>query len=317
MVALVTGATGFLGRRVVQELLEHNYEVRCLVHSPGRERIFPPRSVDVQYGSVTDPDALASAFQGVDQVVHLVAVIRQRKGATFDQINHQGTANVVAAAKQAGGVRHFVHVSAIGAANNRRYPYLYSKRQGEQEVINGGLPYTILRSSLMFGEGDEFINALAALVKAFPLVPVVGMGRNRLQPIAAKDVAKCIALTLARDDLNGRTIEIGGPEQLSYNEIVGVVARTMGKRRLRVHIPVFLMRLNVALMELVLPRPPITTEELRMLQIRNVAELVTVEETFGFTPCPLEGNIDFVNTMSFADAVKVTLGFMPSHIRDH
>lgn len=317
MVVLVTGATGFLGRRVVHELLEHNYEIRCLVHSPGRERIFPPRSVDVQYGSVTDPDSLTSAFQGVEQVVHLVAVIRQQKGATFSRINHQGTANVEEAAKQAGGVRHFVHLSAIGAANNRRYPYLYSKWQGEQEVINSGLPYTILRSSLMFGEGDEFINALAALVKAFPLVPVVGLGRNRLQPIAAEDVARCVALTLARNDLSGRTIEIGGPEQLSYNQIVDLVARTMGKRRLKIHIPVFLMRLNVALMELVLPRPPITTEELRMLQIRNVAEVGTVEETFDFMPRPLEGNIDFVNSMSFADAIKVMAGLMPSHIRDH
>ena len=317
MVVLVTGATGFVGRRVVRELLEHNYGVRCLVHSPGRERIFPPRSVDVQYGSVTDRDALASAFQGVDRVVHLVAVIRQGSGATFSQINHQGTANVVEAAKQSGGVRHFVQISAIGAANNPRYPYLYSKWQGEQEVANSELPYTILRPSLIFGEGDEFINALAALVKAFPLVPVVGQGRNRLQPIAAEDVAKCIVLTLDRDDLKSRTIEMGGPEQLSYNQIVGLVARTMGKRRLRFHIPVLLMRLNVALMELLLPRPPITTEELRMLPIRNVAELGMVEETFGFTPRPLEGNIGFVNSMSFSDAIKVTLGFMPAHIRDH
>src|SRR5918996_653981 len=317
MVVLVTGATGFLGRRVVHELLEHNYEVRCLVHSPGRERIFPPRSVDVHYGSVTDPDALASAFQGVDHVVHLVAVVRQRKGSTYSQINHQGAANVVEAAKQAGGVKHFVEISNIGAANNPRFPFLYSKWQAEQEVINSGLPYTILRPSLIFGEGDEFINALAALVKAFPLVPVVGLGRNRLQPIAAEDVGRCIALTLAREDLNGRTIEIGGPEQLSYNQIVDLVARAMGKRRLKVHLPVFLMRLNVAMMELTLPRPPITTEQVRMLQIRNVAEVGTVEETFGFTPRPLGGNIDFVNSMSFADAIKVTLGFMPSHIRDH
>lgn len=317
MVVLVTGATGFLGRRVVHELLEHNYEVRCLVHSPGRERIFPPRSVDVQYGSVTDPNALASAFQGVDRVVHLVGIIRQGKGATFNQINHLGTANVVEAARQAGSVRHFVQISAIGASNNRRYPYLYSKWQGEQEVVNSGLPYTILRSSIVFGQGDEFVNALAALVRAFPLVPVVGLGRNRLQPIAAEDVARCITLTLARDDLKGKTMEIGGPEQLSYNQIVSIVARTMGKGRLRFHVPVLLMRLNVALMELVLPRSPITTEELRMLQIRNVAELGTVEETFGFTPRPLKGNIDFVNSMSFSDALKITLGFMPSHIRDH
>jgi uncharacterized protein YbjT (DUF2867 family) len=317
MVVLVTGATGFVGRRVVQELLDRNHEVRCLVHSPGRERIFAPRSVDIQYGSVTDPDALASACQGVEQVVHLVAIIRQSKGATFSRVNHQGTANLVRAAAQSGSVRHFVHLSAIGASSNRRFPYLYSKWQGEQEVINSGLPYTVLRSSLMYGPGDEFVSALASLVRITPLVPVVGLGRNRLQPIAVKDVARCIALALNRDDLKGKTIEIGGPEQLSYNQIVGLVARTMGKRRLRIHIPVWLMRINVALMERLLPRPPITTEELRMLPIRNVADVDTVEEVFGFTPRSMKGNIDFANSIGFKDGLKVSLGFMPSHIRDH
>jgi NADH dehydrogenase len=317
MLVLVTGATGFLGRRVMQELLDHHYQVRCLVHTPGRERIFPDHSVNVQYGSISDPDALASACQGVDFVVHLAAIIRQRRGATFDRINRQGTANLLAAAKEAGGVKHFVHVSAIGAANNPRYPYLYSKWQGEQEVSNSGLPYTIIRPSLIFGKGDEFINALAALVRVFPLVPVVGRGRNRFQPIAVEDVARCIVLALDRDDLKGKTIEIGGPEQLSYNEVVGIVARTLGEWRLRFHIPVWLMRVNVAIMEKLLPRPPITTEELRMLPIRNVAELNTVEQTFGFTPRPLEGNIEFVKSIGFGDGLKISLGFMPAHIRDH
>ena len=317
MVVLVTGATGFVGRRVVQELLDRNHQVRCLVHTPGRERIFQPRSVDVQYGAVSDPDALVSACQGVEQVVHLVGIIRQGQGSTFSRVNHQGTANLVKAAGAVGSVRHFVHLSAIGAASNRRYPYLYSKWQGEQEVINSGLPYTVLRSSLMFGPGDEFINALAALVRISPLVPVVGLGRNRLQPIAVDDVARCVALAVDRDDLKGKTIEIGGPEQLSYNQIVGLVAQTMGKRRLRIHIPVWLMRINVALMERLLPRPPITTEELRMLPLRNVAEVDTVEETFGFTPRPMAGNLDFAKSIGFRDGLKVSLGFMPSHIRDH
>jgi NADH dehydrogenase len=317
MVVLVTGATGFLGRRVVQELLNRNYEVRCLVHTPGRERIFPDRSVDVRYGRITDPETLESACQEVEQVIHLVAVIRQQRDASFDQINRQGTANVLAAAKEAGSVRHFIHVSALGAANNPHYPYLYSKWQAEQEVMNSGLPYTIFRPSLIFGQGDEFINALAALVRVFPLVPVVGAGRNRLQPILVEDVARCLVLAADRDDLKSKTIEIGGPQQLSYNQIVGLVAQTMGKRGVRFHVPVWLMRLNVWFMELLLPRPPITSEELRMLQVRNVTEVETVEETFGFSPQPLMGNIDFVKSVGFGDGLKMSLGFMPAHIRDH
>ena len=317
MTVLVTGPTGFLGRRVVQKLLDHSYQVRCLVHSPGRERIFPPGSVDVYYGDINDADALASACRGVEQVIHLVAVIRQSRGATFDSVNRAGVENVIAAAKAGGSVKQFIQVSAVGAVNNSSFPYLHSKWQGEQAVVNSGLPYTIIRPSIIFGEGDEFLNSMAALVRLFPLVPVIASGRNRLQPIWVEDVAQCIALSLSRHDLQGHTLEIGGPAQLSYNEIVSIVARAMGKRRLRIHVPLWVMWLNVALMQTVMSEPPITTEMLKMIRVRNVAELGMVEETFGFTPRPMEGNINFVNSVTFNDALKINLGATPPHIRDH
>ena len=315
MLVLVTGATGFLGRRVVPELQEQHHQVRCLVHTPGRERVFPPRSVDIYYGNVLEPESLDGAFYGVDVVVHLVGVIRRQNRLTYEDINRHGVANVVAAAKEA-RVKRFVLVSAIGATNNRSYPYLYSKWQGEQEVAGSGLPYTIVQSSIMFGTGDEFLNIIAGMVKVAPIVPVVGSGRNRLQPIAAEDVAKCIAITVGRDDLQSKTFELGGPEQLSYNEIVAIVARALGKRPLRFHLPVWLSYL-LAIAIQVLPRPPVTTDQLRMLPIRNVAEPDVVEKTFGFTPRSLEGNIDYVRSLSFRDGLNILTGEMPSHIRDH
>ena len=273
--------------------------------------------MDVQYGAVTDPDALASACRGVDAIIHLVAIILQKGQATFDSINRQGTANVIAAAKAAGTVKELVQVSAIGATSNRRYPYLYSKWQAEQAVIESGLPHTIIRPSLIFGEGDEFINALTSLVRVFPVVPVIGTGRNRFQPIHVEDVARCIVLALGRDDLQGKTVEIGGPEQLSYNEIMSLLSATLKKRRLRFHVPSLLVWPNVMLMQKFLPKPPLNTEELRMLSIRNVAELDTVEEVFGFKPRPVDGNIDFVKSIGYQDAWKTVLGFMPASMRDH
>ena len=316
MLVLVTGATGFLGRRVVRQLQEHNHEVRCLVHTPGRERLFPVRTVDVHYGSVLDLDALSEVLYDVGAVVHLVAIIRRRRGMTYDQINRQGVANLVTVAREH-GVKHFIQVSAIGATGDPGYPYLYSKWRGEQEVVNSGVPYTIFRSSIMFGEGDEFLNSLAGPTKVFPLVPVVGSGRNRFQPIAADDVARCIVSAVDRQDLKGKTIEIGGPQQLSYNYIVSTVARTMGKRRLRVHLPVWLMCLVTAVLQRLQPRPPATTDQLRMLAIRNVVEPGVVEQIFGFTPRSLEGNIEYVRTVGFGDGLKISLGFMPARIRDH
>ena len=316
MLVLVTGATGFVGRLVVRELQDHHHRVRCLVHTPGRDRLFSDRSVEVQYGSVTDPAALAETFYNVEVVIHLVGIIRQGRRRSFDQINRQGVANVVAAAKET-GVKHFIEVSAIGATNNSTYPYLYSKWRGEQEVANSGLPYTILRSSIMFGEGDEFLNVMAGLVRVSPLVPVAGSGRNRFQPIAAADVARCVVLAVDREDLKGKTIEIGGPQQLSYNEIIGAVARTLGKRRLYFHLPVWLMYLATSVVQRLQPRPLITTDQLRMLSLRNVAELGVVEQIFGFTPRPLEGNIDYVRSVGFWDGIKIAFGSMPNQIRDH
>jgi uncharacterized protein YbjT (DUF2867 family) len=316
MMVLVTGATGLLGRYVVQELLDRNYQVRCLVRSPGGERVFQDRLVDVHFGSVLDVDALAAASYGLDAVIHLVGINRLLKGLTFDQVNRLGTANVAAAAIE-GGAKHFIYLSAIGATDNRSYPYWQSKWRGEQEVANSGLAHTIVRSSLMFGKGDEFLNTLAGLVRVFPCVPVAGSGRSRFQPIAAADMAKCLVLAIGRDDLKGETIEIGGPYQVSYNDIVGIVARTLGVRRLRFHIPVFLMRLIVAVFQKIQPRPPVTTEQLRMLSIRSVADVNIVDTIFNFTPRSLESNIEYVKSVSFVDGVKIVAGFMPSRIRDH
>ena len=316
MVVLVTGATGFLGRQVVHELLERRHQVRCLVHTPGRERVFDHRTVEVQYGNVRDTASLSNAFYDVDAVVHLVGIIRRRRRNSFEEVHREGTANVVAAAKEAGAT-HFLHVSVIGAANDQTYPYLYTKWLGEREVIDGGIPYTIFRPSVLFGEGDEFLNALAGLVRLFPLVPVIGTGKNRYHPLAVDDLARCIAITLGREDLKGQTLDLGGSKRMNYNEVVAEVASAMGKRRLRFHLPVWLMYAAAMVSQGFMPRPPITTDQLKMLSIRSVAELGEVERVFGFTPRPMEGNIDFVNSVGVADGIQMLLGSMPRRVRDH
>ena len=305
-----------MGRAVVRELQEHHHRVRCLVHTPGNERMFPDRSVEVHYGSVSDPEALARALYDVEAVIHLVGIIRRSRNRTYDLINRQGVANVVAAAKEV-GVKHFIQVSALGATNDAGYPYLYSKWRGDQEVVNSGLSYTIVRPSIMFGPGDEFLNTLAGLVKTTPVVPVAGTGRNRFQPIAVADMARCLALTVDREDLKGKIVEIGGPDQLSYNEVISLIARTLGKRRLRLHVPVWMMYIATVILQKVVSRPPVTTDQLKMIAIRNVAETSIVQETFGFTPRPLEGNIEFIRSVGFWDGVKIALGSMPTHLRDH
>ena len=307
MLVLVTGATGFLGRRVVPELLARRHEVRCLVHSPGKERLFGQQDVEVRYGSILNPESLTQALSGVQSVVHLVGIIRTGRGVTFDRMHRQGTANVAEAAKES-GVREIIHVSAMGATDNPKYPYLHSKRQAELQVTGSGLGYTILRPSVIFGEGDEFLTALAGLVRLGPLAPVIGSGKNRMQPVAVEDVARCIVASVGNSLVKGKTFNLGGPNRLNYNDLLDEVALAMGKRIRRVHVPTALAWPVVAMLQQVLPRPPVTTGQLRMLGIRNVAQGHDMEEAFGFTPKPLRGNIDYVNSVSFGDALRMTLG---------
>ena len=315
---LVTGATGFLGRRVVQALQQAGHSpVRCLLHRSSSDGTASADGVQIAHGSVQDPASLAAAMDSVDAVVHLVGIIRERPPATtFAGVNHGGTRNVAEAAKAA-GVKHIVYVSALGARDDPRYPYARSKWLGEQEVINSGAPFTILRPSILFGEGDEFFNTLAALVKMLPLVPVAGSGGNRFQPIAADDVARCVATAVLQEGYFGRVIEVGGPRHYTYRELLRVVATVLGVRRLRVHVPIACMRGMAAVMERMLPRPPVTREQLRYLDLDSVTEEDSVQREFAFGAQPLEEGLGYIRSLRLRHAMAMLLGVMPRQVRDH
>ena len=310
MTVLVTGATGLLGRQVVQRLLDTNHEVRVMVRSPGRERVLHSPPTDVFYGDVSDPNALTEACRDISEVIHLVAVIRGNR-RQFDAINRQGTANVVTAAKASGSVRRFIHVSANGATNTPRLQYLHSKWLGEQAVVTGGIPYVILRPSLIFGPGDEFTSAVAALAKITPITPMIGSGNNRLQPIHVDDVARCVVGALTGDVKSSQIVEIGGPQQLTYNEIVATVAHTVGRSGRTLNIPLWMIRPGIALLGALTPNPPINKAMLQLISLRNVAEIHGVEQHFGFQPRRLAGNIDHVKDLTIGAALRMNLGFSP------
>ena len=313
---LVTGATGFVGRHVVQELLSSGHSVRAMVHTPARASVLPNDRLEAVQGDVMNPASLTDAVAGVETVVHLVAVIRESRDLTFQRVNYEGTRNVLAAAASA-GVKRIIDASAIGATSDPSIPYLYSRWMAEQEVIRSGVPYTIIRFSFAFGDGDEFINRLAALVKLSPIVPVIGNGRNLLQPIAVEDVARCLALACETEEAIGKTIEVGGPDQYTYRETLDLVAETLGAKTVKINVPIAVMSPWVALMGAFVSRPPVTSDQLKMLRFDNVAELDSVKKAFGFDPRPLNGNIDYVSRISLVDALKMNLGIMPAHIRDH
>ena len=312
---LVTGATGFVGRRVVALLAAAGKRVRALTRSESVASALP-EGAEGAVGDVLDGDSLRRAMDGVEAVVHLVAVIREQGALTFERVNYEGTVGVLAAAQEA-VVRRIVCASTIGAASDPTVRYLHSRWMGEQEIIRSGIAYTIVRFSVGFGEGDEFINQLAALVKAFPLVPVVGDGTAVFQPIWVDDVARCIAESLDREALEARAVEIGGPDYFTYDELIDVIAETLGVRAAKAHVPISLMSTGASVLEALSPRPPITREQLKMLAFDHRTELDSVQRHFGFEPRPMRGNIDYIRRIRYSDAVRMSMGFMPRHIRDH
>jgi NADH dehydrogenase len=220
---------------------------------------------------------------GANKVVHLVAVITEKGGQRFDAVIRGGTANVVAEA-EAAGVKKLVYVSAIGAAPDPRYPYWHAKWQAEQAVAGSGLNWTILRSSLVFGPEDDFFNRLNRLIRRMPVAPVAGDGKTRFQPIWVEDVATCVLACLNERVHDRETVEIGGPEYYTYNEIIDLIRRQIGTRKPKVHVPLWLMRPAARVLQAALSSPPVTTDQLAMLAKDNATALDAVVKAFDFTP---------------------------------
>jgi uncharacterized protein YbjT (DUF2867 family) len=281
----VTGGTGFVGIHTVRALKDAGHEVvvvaRGTVRQPKGERVTFVRA------DVTNSTKLADIFTGCDAVVHLVAVIREKGRQTFDRVNRETTVRVAEAVKEA-RVGHLVYQSALGADPDPRFPYLVSKWSAEQAVRASGVPYTTLRPGLIFGPGDGFFTLLTRMMRIEPVIPIAGNGRTLFQPIAIQDVTRCIVLAIERGP-SGRVHEIGGPDQMTYDEIILTIKSELGLHRKLAHVPVPMMMPLAFMMEKVLPNPPVTRDQLRMLARNNITRIDSVRVAFGF------------DAMSFAD----------------
>ncbi len=288
---LITGGSGFIGRRVVSRLTDSGHGVRVLAR--GQRGAELPEAVETVKGNVASGDGLPEAMSGIEKVVHLVAIIRESGGQTFKGVIREGTERLVEAAKLA-GVAKIVYVSAIGAQDDPKYPYLQAKWEAERAVTFSGLTYVILRPSIVFGEGDEFINALAGLVRYNPIVPVAGDGKAKFQPIWVEDLVTCIVGCLEGEAHDGQTLEVGGPEHLTYDELLDAVKEALGKSRAKAHVPLAVMRPLAQVMEWVLPKPPVTPEQLKMLALDNITETDSVMRNFGIQPRRLADSLDYI-----------------------
>ena len=280
MLIALTGATGYVGSRVVRKLLRREHDVRALVRRPDRAGPLEDLGVQLVAGDLHDIGALAALVEGAGAVVHLVGIIVEARGQTFEAVHVAGTRALIAAAKDA-GVRLMVHMSALGArpgAGATRYHQ--TKWQAEEAVRAGGIPHVILRPSLIAGPGNAALKTMVDMIRLSPVVPVIGSGRYELQPVWLEDVAEAFALAVERPDLRG-TFDIAGPERLSYHQLLDRLETAMGVKRRRVAVPVGVVRFAAAASAALPNLAPITSEQLQMLLEGSCTDRNALESPFG------------------------------------
>jgi NADH dehydrogenase len=288
-VILVTGATGFVGGHVVHELRGRDLPVRCLVRDPSKASTLAGWGCELVQGDVTDPESLRRAAARADTVVHLVA-IRQGPERDFQRIMVDGTRYLLAAAREA-DVRRFVHMSALGTSEETKdlVPYYRAKWETEQLVRGSGIPFVIFRPSFVFGLDGGILPTFVKLARLTPVTPIIGSGRQRIQPIWADDVAAYFAEAVERDDVAGRIFDVGGPDAVSWNEFWERLKRVRGMRRPSIHVPIGLMRVNALVTERLPGNVPLTRDLLTMLEHGdNVVSDDEAVRTFQLPLVPLD-----------------------------
>jgi len=285
---LVTGATGFIGPKVVHALRAQDRDVRALVRRPERATQLTGWGVELAKGDITDSASVRAAMQGCTHVLHLIAILTGRP-ADFQRVMTQGTRDLVAAAK-AEGVERFVLMSALGTSETSKdtVPYYAAKWAEECEVVDSGLEYTIFRPSFVFGRDGGALPIFMKQVRYSPLVTVIGPGLQRSQPIWVDDVAQYVAHGIASAQAANRTFEIGGPDTVNWNELYLTIAKALGKRRRLLHVPFGLARTGAQLTER-LPGAPLSADQVAMLQgADNVVSNSNAVDTFQLPLVTLE-----------------------------
>jgi uncharacterized protein YbjT (DUF2867 family) len=288
-VILVTGGTGFVGGHVVQALRQADRPVRCLVRSTKRAGRLAALGCELVEGDVTDKTSLRGAVEGVDVVVHLVA-IRQGRPEQFQRIMIGGTRDLLELAKE-GGVKRFVLMSALGTSEETKdlVPYYGAKWQEEHDVQGSGIPYVIFRPSFIFGREGGILPTFRKLAKLAPVTPIIGSGKQRIQPIWADDIAAYFDRAIDFEAATNRMFELGGPDVVAWNEFWERLKRTLGMRRPSVHVPVGLMKVNALVTERLPGNIPLTRDLLKMLGAGdNVVTNDDAVQTFQLPLVPLD-----------------------------
>lgn len=272
-VVTVFGGSGFVGRQVVRELARIGCRVRVAVRFPDTASDLKPMGDVGQIVpiacNIRQDSSVARALDGADAVINLVGILYESGTQTFDSVHHQGSARIAKAAKAA-GITSFIQMSALGAAPDSPALYARSKAAGEAAVRAEVPEAIVVRPSVIFGPEDSFFNRFASIMRITPLLPLIGGGEQKFQPVYVGDVADAIVKALTDSGAAGRTYELCGPTVYSFKELMELVMSETGRHVGLVPVPFELARIKAFFLEL-LPVPPLTRDQVELLRSDNIA----------------------------------------------
>jgi uncharacterized protein YbjT (DUF2867 family) len=285
----VFGGTGFIGRHLVALLLQGGATVRVAARYPGRVTMAaePANAPEIVQTDVSDYRGVDSAITGADAVVNLVGILTETATQTYRAIHVEG-ARRVALAAQRHGVAHLIHLSALGASLTSPAISDRTKAEGEHAVREVFPQSTVVRPSLTFGADDHFFSRFAAMIRSSPILPLIGGGTTKFQPVFVDDMTAGLLELLKRSDTAGKTYEFGGPQVYSFKALLELLLTALNRQRVLIPIPFALAEMQAGLLEL-LPNPPLTRDQVRLLKTNKVVSgAQPTLGDLGVQPLPLE-----------------------------
>ncbi len=297
---LLTGGTGFIGNALIRHLTDLGYPVKLLLRptkdSPNLPKGLP---LDITVTSLNDEKGLRAALRGVSVVFHLATAEALGRKAKLTEVDIEGTKALLEAANQA-KIDRLIYLSHLGADQASAYPLLKAKGVAEQSIKNSGVPYTIFRSGLTYGERDHFTNSLAFLIKVSPyFVMLPEDGGSLLQPIWVEDLCAVLTGSLEIDQTINSTIEIGGPEYLSFREISEIIADRIGARRQFINVSPVFLNILTELIEIIIPNFPTSVFWLDYLAANRTAQMDVLPRTFDIIPARLSQRLGYLEGKNF------------------
>lgn len=290
MKVLVTGGTGVVGRATVTALIDRGHTVRLLSRNARRDAAQWGSSVESWTGDVAKDDALTGVADGCDAVLHVVGVVHaSEEGPSLREINVEGTQRMLREAISSGGPR-FIFVSSLGADRGAS-EYHQTKREAEALVRDYPGQWMIVRPGNVYGPGDDEISLLLRMVRTLPVIPVIGGGDEKFQPIYAGDLGRALAMTVDRSDLAGRSLDLAGAEETSQNDLINRFSKITNREPARLGVPEFMTSLGISLAEAAGVPVPFNQSQLTMLREGNrlpADQPNALTEVFGITPTPLD-----------------------------